>query len=219
MFFFGFCDLRHQLLRLLEVARPRAPRRVGVDRVEARHALRREAGRRDLVRLRDVVDDRLAVDRERHRPPLVHVGDVLDVEAVVVGAERRVLLVVLGVSLSRGISAGGRPGVSTSTSPASNACTAVVPSDDHGPLTRVSVTSVGVAPPSHLTRSMSRRAPSASSLNGPFVTMFCGLGPLVAELLDRLLVARRGTSGAPTAGRTTAAATSASPRACGRRPP
>ena len=54
----------------------------------------REAGRRQLTALRDVVDDRLAVDRERHRATLLDVSDVLDVEPVVVGAETRVLLVL-----------------------------------------------------------------------------------------------------------------------------
>src|SRR5215217_8144665 len=46
-----------------------------------------EAPRRDLARLRDVLDDLGSVDREGHRAALVHVADVLHVEPVVVGTE------------------------------------------------------------------------------------------------------------------------------------
>ena len=80
-----------------------------------------------LFGLGDVVDDRLAVDRERHRAPLVDVLDHLDVEAVVIRAKTRVGWYVSWV-FRCGMSDGGMPVVLTSTSPAANDCTAVVPS-------------------------------------------------------------------------------------------
>ncbi len=143
------------------------------DRVEARHAARRVARGRQLVGLRDVVDDRAPIDSECHRPPLIHVGDVLHVDAVVVGA-RGAVCSYSGSSLSRGISSGGRPPIApvSSTSPASNACTAVVPSVIMRPFTRFSATSSALRHSSHLTRSSAELCSQFAIWNGPFVTMF-----------------------------------------------
>ena len=60
----------------------------------------------------------------------------------------------------------------TSTSPASNACTAVVPSEIIRPLTRSSVTLSASRHSAHLIRSMLELCCHCSSWNGPFVTMF-----------------------------------------------
>ena len=59
-----------------------------------------------------------------------------------------------------------------STSPASNACTAVMPSVIMRPLTRVSLTLSASRHSGHLTMSMLALCSQRSSLKGPLVTMF-----------------------------------------------
>ncbi len=59
-----------------------------------------------------------------------------------------------------------------SSSPASKACTAVVPSEIIRPLIRSSETSSALRQSFHFTRSSRELCCQASSLNGPFVTMF-----------------------------------------------
>ena len=60
----------------------------------------------------------------------------------------------------------------TSTSPASNACTAVVPSEIIRPLTRSRLTSLAFRQSGFLTRSMRESCSQFARLNGPSVTMF-----------------------------------------------
>ena len=60
----------------------------------------------------------------------------------------------------------------TSTSPASKACTAVVPSEIIRPLTRWRLTSFAFRQSGFLTRSMRESCCQLASLNGPSVTMF-----------------------------------------------
>src|SRR6188508_2895327 len=69
------------------------------------------------------------------------------------------------------MSSGGSDAV-TSTSPASNAWTAVVPSEIIRPFTRWRLTSFAFRHWSHLTRSMRESCCQLASLNGPSVTMF-----------------------------------------------
>ena len=128
-----------------------------------------------LVRLRDVVDDRLAVDRERHRAALVDVGDVvLDVEAVVRRCRGPDTAGTRACPSAAAISAGGSCSSSTSTSPASNDCTAVVASTMILPSTRSSLTVSASRQFGSFTSVIEALGCADSTLNGPFVTMFSG---------------------------------------------
>src|SRR4029078_3033457 len=72
------------------------------------------------------------------------------------------------------MSDGGITVVLTSTSPASNDCTAVVPSVMIRPFARWSFTSLASRQPFHLARSISASCFQTASLNGPSVTMWPG---------------------------------------------
>ena len=139
--------------------------------------------RRQLILLRDVVDDLAAVDRERHRAALVHVRDVLDVEAVDVGAEGRVLLVVLGL-LDLGDLLGRQVRVDVDLA-------GLVRLDgrrrvvDHAPVHARERDAVGVAPLLVLDQVDAVVVLPRLELERTVRDDVRGLGPLRAELLDR----------------------------------
>ena len=93
IFVFGVLRLAHELLGLRHVALGREPGRVRVDDLEALDALGGHARGLRAAGPVDLVGDDLPVDGERHRLALLE-ADVLGVEAVVVRAQSRVLLVV-----------------------------------------------------------------------------------------------------------------------------